>query len=98
MAKKQTRRSVSLRGDTYQLLREYSQEHKQPMSDVVEGLLAELFLANEEIDLRPDRRENGANKPVPSPRPGPTPADKKINKAADPITRVLGNSRSGQAF
>ena len=40
---KQTRRSISVRGATYDSLRIYCDEHKKSMSEVVEELLAPLL-------------------------------------------------------
>lgn len=40
MSKKQTRRTISVRGDTYAALRTYAQGRNESMSDIVEQLLA----------------------------------------------------------
>ena len=43
MATKQTRRSISVRGTTYDHLRRFSEAEARSMSDIVEELLARLF-------------------------------------------------------
>jgi hypothetical protein len=43
MATKQTRRSISVRGTTYDSLRRYSEIEQRSMSDIVEELLAGLL-------------------------------------------------------
>ena len=45
MAQKQTRRSISVRGTTYEMLKRYCEEHQRSMSDIVEERLAELLSA-----------------------------------------------------
>lgn len=43
MATKQTRRSISVRGATYETLRRYCESENRSMSDLVEEQLARLF-------------------------------------------------------
>lgn len=43
MAKKQTRRSVSIRGSTYELIRQYCEQNSISMSEFVEERIAEFF-------------------------------------------------------
>jgi hypothetical protein len=43
MATKQTRRSISVRGTTYDTLRKYCDTHERSMSDIVEEQLAKLL-------------------------------------------------------
>lgn len=43
MAKKQTRRSVSIRGATYELIRQYCEQNGLSMSEFVEERIAEFF-------------------------------------------------------
>lgn len=45
MAKKQTRRSVSIRGSTYEQIRKYCERNNVSMSEFVEGQIA-LFFGN----------------------------------------------------
>jgi hypothetical protein len=45
MATKQTRRSISVRGATYETLRRYCESQNRSMSDIVEEQLARLFTA-----------------------------------------------------
>jgi len=47
MASKQTRRSISVRGTTYALLRDFCAEHDRSMSDVVEELLGRILEGSE---------------------------------------------------
>lgn len=48
MASKQTRRSISVRGTTYSLLRDFCSEHDRSMSDVVEELLSRILAGDAE--------------------------------------------------
>jgi hypothetical protein len=73
MASKQTRRSISVRGATYDTLRRFCVAHSRSMSDVVEEQLARLL-----ADERPPRRTTAnyvarAESGTPG-RPAPTPA------------------------
>lgn len=47
MASKQTRRSISVRGTTYALLRDFCSEADRSMSDVVEELLSRILQSGE---------------------------------------------------
>jgi hypothetical protein len=70
MAKKQSRRSVSLNRDTYERLRAYCETHELPMSQFVEERLGEVL-----------GRSAGR-----SPGPEKAPKDEKTaRKAADRI-------------
>jgi hypothetical protein len=51
MASKQTRRSISVRGTTYAMLRDFCAEHDRSMSDVVEELLSRILESS--ADARP---------------------------------------------
>lgn len=46
MAKKQTRRSVSIRGATYEKVRTYCEKHSLSMSEFVEDLIGQFFSGN----------------------------------------------------
>lgn len=46
MAKKQTRRSVSIRGATYEKIRAYCEKHDLSMSEFVEDLIGQFFSGN----------------------------------------------------
>ena len=48
MGQKQTRRSISVRGTTYDRLRDHCQKNNLAMSDFVEQRLAEFFAAKGE--------------------------------------------------
>ena len=52
MAKKQTRRSVSIRGSTYELIQQYCKQNKQSMSEFVEERIAAFFGTGEETDSK----------------------------------------------
>jgi len=45
MAKKQTRRSVSIRGATYDRIRQYCERSGTSMSEFVEGRIADFFIS-----------------------------------------------------
>lgn len=60
MASKQTRRSISVRGTTYDSLRRYCAENSKSMSEVVEDLLARLLDGQEEAP-----KSQGRPAPVP---------------------------------
>jgi hypothetical protein len=63
MALKQTRRSISVRGTTYDKLRQYGELHDRSMSDIVEELLATI--------LGPDPVAQVEAKVQPPPKPVP---------------------------
>lgn len=46
MAKKQTRRSVSIKGATYEKIRTYCEKHGLSMSEFVEDLITQFFSGN----------------------------------------------------
>ncbi len=81
MPTKQTRRSISVRGTTYETLRRYCDSTQRSMSDIVEEQLAHLFSAKPEKPAARAAR-TVANKVVratPSQgRPAPTPAQEVI--------------------
>jgi hypothetical protein len=64
MAKKQTRRSISLAGTTYARLRVHADENGTTMSDVVEKLLAPLLAST------PPRARPRASRALPAERAG----------------------------
>ncbi len=61
MAKKQTRRSISIRGATYAQLRDYTESAAISMSDFVEQRIAEFFTAH------PGLLTRAAQAPLPEP-------------------------------
>ena len=61
MAKKQTRRSVSIRGSTYELIQQYCKQNDQSMSEFVEERIAAFFGTDEDDDS--DSKEKPKNKP-----------------------------------
>jgi len=87
MATKQTRRSISVRGATYDTLRRYCEQHQRSMSDLVEEQLATLFTKAPARDKpgKPARSRTVANRVLRAPakvvevvqaaqgRPAPTP-------------------------
>jgi hypothetical protein len=56
MATKQTRRSISVRGTTYDKLRQYGETHGRSMSDIVEELLAKILDQPEAAPPPPARK------------------------------------------
>lgn len=76
MAIKQTRRSISVRGATYETLRRYCDSQNRSMSDIVEEQLARLFTAT-------PQKKTIANKIVRRidtnvGRPAPTPIEEVV--------------------
>ncbi len=69
---KQTRRSISVRGVTYDTLRQFCDDSQRSMSDVIEELLGALF---EKSGLQPQAVEKKA-------QPKAAKAGQKISKAA----------------
>ena len=67
MAKKQTRRSVSIRGTTYDTVRGYCEQHGLSMSEFVEDRIAGFFAA----DGVPVVVKAVKAAPPPSPKPKP---------------------------
>jgi hypothetical protein len=82
MATKQTRRSISVRGTTYESLRAYCSTHDRSMSEVVEEQLAKVLAAQarrgKTIAAHRVVRPSAAVKRAPAKasvgRPAPTPA------------------------
>jgi hypothetical protein len=64
MARKQTRRTVSLCADTYARLREHAEQRQTTMSDVVEKLLAPVLHSTPPV-AKPRRPVHGC-----APAPG----------------------------
>ena len=73
MATKQTRRSISVRGATYESLRRFCETQNRSMSDIVEEQLARLFEAQQQrgkktIANRVVRRiDTSVGRPAPTP-------------------------------
>ena len=57
MAKKQTRRSVSIRGITYDKVRTYCERHNLSMSEFVEDLISQFFDNSGKIVKKPEPME-----------------------------------------
>jgi len=77
MATKQTRRSISVRGTTYDNLRKYCDSHQRSMSDIVEEQLARLLetkiLATTTVKAAPRVQKTVAPKILRAPTPAPEP-------------------------
>jgi len=69
MAKRQTRRSISVRGLTYQRLANFCARAERSGSDVVEQLLAEF------LDAQGEPHPTVVTPPAPKPRREPTPEE-----------------------
>jgi hypothetical protein len=92
MALKQTRRSISVRGTTYDKLRQYGETHGRSMSDIVEELLATILgpdepkVAAAPPPLLPPRREKTEARlrfnPPPPQKPRPTLANRVVRAVA----------------
>ncbi len=60
MAKKQTRRSVSIRGSTYEVIQQYCKQNNQSMSEFVEERIAAFFGTDDDDS---DSKEKPRKKP-----------------------------------
>jgi hypothetical protein len=73
MATKQTRRSISVRGATYETLRRYCENQNRSMSDIVEEQLARLFEGQRNPQKRTvankilRRADGSVGRPAPTP-------------------------------
>src|SRR5260221_5883593 len=79
MPNKQTRRSISVRGVTYDSLRTYCDEHQKSMSEVVEELLAPLLAGG-----APTGKSRPRVLAAPAPRPRAPVANKVVRAPAPP--------------
>src|SRR5512138_3740976 len=94
MATKQTRRSISVRGATYDSLRQYCLDHNRSMSDIVEEQLAALLGGKAKpaapLAARPaPRPRTVANKVVVRPEPRSASAKAEGRPAPRPFTDVV---------
>jgi hypothetical protein len=93
MATKQTRRSISVRGATYESLRQYCQENNRSMSDIVEEQLAALLGGKAKpapLPARPaPRPRTVANKVVVRAEPRPSTSKAEGRPAPRPFTDVV---------
>ena len=96
MSKKQTRRSISVRGTTYEALRQYCELHERSMSDLVEEKLATvLSQAPLATAARPHRARTIAAKLVRAPAapkpiaPSPDAKSKSAGRPAPTPAREL---------
>jgi hypothetical protein len=93
MATKQTRRSISVRGTTYDSLRTYCLEHNRSMSDIVEEQLAALLGGKAKpapVAARPaPRPRTVANKVLVRPEPRIPTARLEGRPAPRPFTDVV---------
>ena len=65
MAKKQTRRSVSIRGSTYELIRQYCEQNDISMSEFVEERIAEFFGNGPSADKSSDKKTTSKSRLTP---------------------------------
>jgi hypothetical protein len=92
MALKQTRRSISVRGTTYDKLRQYGETHGRSMSDIVEELLATILGPDQPVKAAapaplPRREKSEARlrfNPPPPQKPRPTLAHRVV-RATPPV-------------
>ena len=93
MALKQTRRSISVRGTTYDKLRQYGETHDRSMSDIVEELLATILesqpvVAAPKPVAPPPLREKSASRlrfnPPPMAKPRPSTLANRVVRAVPP--------------
>jgi hypothetical protein len=78
MVKRQSRRSLSVRGVTYNQLREYCSRINLSMSDFLEQRIADYFTANHVTFAMPGTQPKPQGRPVPKPAPRPLAAFKPI--------------------
>jgi hypothetical protein len=87
---KQTRRSISVRGTTYDTLRRFCEEQQRSMSDVVEEQLAKILAA----------KPMQAPKPIHAPRPAakarPTVAPKMVRAVPPPAPSLPVTGKVGR--
>jgi hypothetical protein len=83
---KQTRRSISVRGATYDTLRRFCQNQNRSMSDVVEEQLARL-LAAKPMTAKPITAKAIIAKPAAKQRPTVAP---RIVRAPAPVSSAVG--------
>ncbi len=81
MAKQQTRRSISVRGTTYDALRAYCDEHKKSMSEIVEEQLERVLGTAPAPSVK---APEPARPRTVSARPQPRPMANKIVRAPAP--------------
>ena len=81
MAKKQTRRSVSIRGETYDRIKQYCDLTEQSMSDFIEQRVASFFEAGRKAKV-PALRPEPARIVTPAPAGGNGPLDRELADAA----------------
>ena len=79
---KQTRRSISVRGTTYDTLRRYCETQNRSMSDVVEEQLARV-LAAKPIQVKPINVK-------PAAKSRPTVAPRMVRAAAPAVSSAVG--------
>ena len=91
--RKQTRRSISISGATYDLLKAYCQKHDRSMSSIVEETLRASFPA----DLAPDTQVVAWDGASPAPPKSDAPAS-PVNEARPPPTKPEKSRPTGSGF
>lgn len=94
MGKKQTRRSISVRGVTYEKLRAYCAEVDLSLSDFVEQRIAEFFAAHPEARAAAARPQLAPMVPQPAPVvQAPRVAVARTEKSVPPVRSVPAQSQ-----
>ncbi len=89
MATKQTRRSISVRGATYETLRKYCAENNRSMSDIVEEQLAALLGGSKPAAKPAARPRTVANKVIARIEPRVATGTKEGRPAPRPFNDVV---------
>ena len=84
MANKQTRRSISVRGSTYDALRAYCDEHKKSMSEIVEAELERVLSGAPTPSVKAPQPKQSERPRTVSAKPAPRPMANKIVRAPAP--------------
>lgn len=89
MAKKQTRRSISVSGDTYNAVRDYCDKHGLSASGLVTELLEKYLVDNKDGPPQPGSTEPAvAAEPAAAQRSGPAAAEAPRPVRSSPAVRV----------
>jgi hypothetical protein len=94
MANKQTRRSISVRGSTYDALRVYCDQHGKSMSEIVEAELERVLGNMSAPSVKPAPAKSERTRTV-SARPAPRSMANKIVRAAAPVAPPKSSAVSG---
>jgi len=84
MANRQTRRSISVKGETYERLRTWCEQHDRSMSGTCEQLVTEFLDSHEFPTISRDealaRQAERGDKPEPQPEPDNTRSEEIVSQ------------------